>query len=44
MIILLPLLAGGHFGQQHADATSPESAKGPAYYRRAGFLLIATES
>jgi len=44
MIILLPLLVGGHFGQQQADATSPESAKGPACYRRAGFLVIATES
>jgi hypothetical protein len=45
MIILQTLLAGGHFlASSKLIATSRESAKGPAYYRRAGLLLIATES
>jgi hypothetical protein len=39
MIILLPLLAGGHLGQQHADRDMPGSVKRPAYYRWAGLLF-----
>jgi hypothetical protein len=44
MIILLPLLAGGHFGQQHADRDMPGSVKGPTYYRRAAFLFNRNQS
>jgi hypothetical protein len=29
MIILLPLVAGGHFGQQHADRDMPRKCKRP---------------
>jgi hypothetical protein len=29
MIILLPLLVGGHFGQQHADRDMPGKCKKP---------------
>jgi hypothetical protein len=29
MTILLPLVAGGHFGQQHADRDMPGKGKKP---------------